>query len=64
MDEVGADTAKHQKKVITNNVDDWACVFQVTPDEGDGKIIIHVTLCITTCGNGQFACVENRIGSS
>jgi hypothetical protein len=60
MDEVGADTTKHRKKVIADKVADWARVFQVTP-EGDGKMNIHVTLCITTCGNGRFADVKNRI---
>jgi hypothetical protein len=60
MDKVGADTTKHRKKVIADKVADWARIFQVTP-EGDGKMNIHVTLCITTCGNGRFADVENRI---
>jgi hypothetical protein len=60
MDEVGADTTKHRKKVIADKVADWARVFQVTP-EGDGKMNMHVTLCITTCGNGMFADKENKI---
>ena len=51
MDEVGADMTKQHNKVIANKVADWARVFQVTP-EGDGKMSMHVTLCIMTCGNG------------
>jgi hypothetical protein len=60
MDEVGADTTKHRKNVIADKVADWARIFQVTP-EGDGKMNMHVTLCITTCGNGLFADTENKI---
>jgi hypothetical protein len=60
MDEVGADTTKHRKKVIADRLDTRARVFQVTP-EGDGKMNIHVTLCITTCGNGLFQDTENSL---
>jgi hypothetical protein len=60
MDEVGADTTKHRKNVIADKVADWARIFQVTP-EGDGKMNMHVTLCITTCGNGLFADTKNKI---
>jgi hypothetical protein len=59
-DEVGADTAKHRKRVIANKVADWAWVFQVTP-EGNGKMNNYVMLCIMTCGNGVFANPENKI---
>jgi hypothetical protein len=60
MDEVGADTTKHRKKVIADKIADWARVFQVTP-EGDGKMNMHVTICVTTCGNGMFADKENNV---
>ena len=60
MDEVGADTTKHRKNMIADKVADWARIFQVTP-KGDGKMNMHVTLCITTCGNGVFANKENKI---
>jgi hypothetical protein len=46
--------------VIADRVDARARVFQVTP-EGDGKMNIHVTLCITTCGNGLFQDTENSL---
>ena len=48
MDEVGADTAKHCKNVIADKIADWARIFQVTLLEGDGKMNMHVTLCIIT----------------
>jgi hypothetical protein len=53
MDEVGSDTTKHRSKVIA----DAAAIirkYQKTK-EGDGKMNMHITACITTRADGENA---------
>jgi hypothetical protein len=52
MDKVGNDTTKNRFKGIAD-VETMACMFQLTL-EGDGKMNIHITTCITTCANGKL----------
>ena len=62
MDEVGTDTTKHRTKLIADAT--LLCrVFQVTP-EGDGKMNIHITACITTCGNGLYCFPKDGISGA
>jgi hypothetical protein len=35
-------------------------LFQITP-KGDGKMKMHLTACITSCGNGQYQDKQNNI---
>jgi hypothetical protein len=51
MDEVGSDTTKRRAKVIAS-ANNMARLFQVTP-EGDGKMNMHITACITTRADGK-----------
>ncbi len=60
MDEVGNDTTKHRSKIIADKVAIMARMFQMTP-EGDGKMNMHVTACITTCLNGRYEDKANKI---
>jgi hypothetical protein len=54
MDEVGTDTTKRRAKVIAS-AEEMMRHFQITP-EGDGKMNMHITACITTRADGEFAC--------
>jgi hypothetical protein len=51
MDEVGSDTTKHRSKVIA---DAGAIIrkYQETK-EGDGKMNMHITACLTTRADGE-----------
>jgi hypothetical protein len=60
MDVVGNDTTKHRSKIIADKVAIMARMFQMTP-EGDGKMNMHMTACITTCVNGRYEDKENKI---
>jgi hypothetical protein len=51
MDEVGNDTTKRRSKVLADR-ETPARLFQVTP-EGDGKMNMHITACITTRADGK-----------
>jgi hypothetical protein len=53
MDEVGTDTTKHRAKIIGSTLNSIVRPFQRTP-EGDGKMNVHVTCCLTTCADGEF----------
>jgi hypothetical protein len=50
MDEVGTDTTKHRRKVITDKRNLFQRVFTITP-EGD-RMKGHITACITTRADG------------
>lgn len=52
MDEVGTDTTKHRGKIIGSSLNSMARPFQRTP-EGDGKMNMHVTCCLTTRADGE-----------
>ncbi len=52
MDEVGNDTTKRRSKVIAD-VTTMTRMFQLTP-EGDGKMNMHITACITTRADGKL----------
>jgi hypothetical protein len=52
MDEVGTDTTKRRAKVIAN-AEEMMRHFQITP-EGDGKMNMHITACITTRADGEL----------
>jgi hypothetical protein len=52
MDEVGNDTTKRRSKVIAD-VTTMTRMFQLTP-EGDGKINMHITACITSRADGKL----------
>ena len=55
MDEVGLDITKHRNRVIAGKNCD--CVFAVS-SEGDGKMIQHTTLAITSRSDGElFICI-------
>jgi hypothetical protein len=60
VDEVGNDTTKHRSKIVAGKVAIMAQMFQRTP-EGDGKMNMHVTACITTCANGRYEDKEHNI---
>ena len=62
MDEVGTDTTKHRSKLIADATL-LRCVFQLTP-EGDGKMSMHITACITTCGNGRYCIPKDGISGA
>jgi hypothetical protein len=51
MDEVGTDTTKRRAKVIAS-AEEMMRHFQITP-EGDGKMNMHITACITTRADGE-----------
>jgi hypothetical protein len=52
MDEVGTDTTKRRAKVIAS-AEEMMRHFQITP-EGDGKMNMHITACITTRADGKY----------
>jgi hypothetical protein len=52
MDKVGTDTTKRWAKVIAS-AEEMMRHFQITP-EGDGKMNMHITACITTRADGEF----------
>jgi hypothetical protein len=60
IDEVGNDTTKHRSKIVADKMNIMAQMFQRTP-EGDGKMSMHVTACITTCANGRYEDKKNEI---
>ena len=60
MDEVGNDTTKHRSKIVADKMNILARMFQRTP-EGDGKMNMHITACITTCANGRYEDKKNEI---
>jgi hypothetical protein len=60
MDEVGNDTTKHRSKIVADKMNIMARMLQRTP-EGDGKMNMHVTACITTCANGRYEDKKNEI---
>jgi 3-keto-L-gulonate-6-phosphate decarboxylase len=52
MDEVGTDTTKHRSKVICDAAETIRKYCQ-TP-EGDGKMNMHITACLTTRADGTY----------
>ena len=62
MAEVGTDTTKHRSKLIADATL-LRQVFQLTP-EGDGKMSMHITACITTCGNGRYCTPKDGISGA
>ena len=52
MDKVGSDTTKRRAKVIAS-ANNMMGLFQVMP-EGDGKMNMHITACITTRADGKY----------
>ena len=52
MDEVGNDTTKHRSKIVADKMNILARMFQRTP-EGDGKMNMHITACLTTRADGK-----------
>ena len=62
MDEVGTDTTKHRSKLIADATL-LRRVFQLTP-EGDSKMSMHITACITTCGNGRYCIPKDGISGA
>jgi hypothetical protein len=52
MDEVSNDTTKHRSKIIADALS-MVRKFQLTP-EGDGRMNMHITVCITTRANGKL----------
>jgi hypothetical protein len=60
MDEIGDDTTKHRSKIVADKGATMARMFQMTP-EGDCKMNMHVTACITTCANGRYKDKKNSI---
>jgi hypothetical protein len=57
MDELGTDTTKDRSKVLAD-AKTIARAFQVNP-EGDGKMNMHCTACITTRADGMYFDSEN-----
>jgi hypothetical protein len=52
MDEAATDMTKHQCKVIMDNLS-IVCQFALTL-EGDGKMNMHITVCLTTWADAIF----------
>lgn len=52
MDEVGIDTTKHRGKVLGSILDSTR-QYTITP-EGDGKMNMHFTCCLTSRADGEF----------
>ena len=52
MDEVGADTTKHRGKILGSSLDSTR-QYTITP-EGDGKMNMHLTCCLTSRADGEF----------
>jgi hypothetical protein len=59
MDEVGTDTTKHRSKIVADALT-MIRKFLITP-EGDGRMNMHITACITTRSDGIFRDVRNKI---
>ncbi len=59
MDEVGTDTTKHRSKIVADALT-MICKFIITP-EGDGRMNMHITACITTRSDGIYRDLENEI---
>jgi hypothetical protein len=51
MDEVSNDTTKHRSRIIADALY-MVRRFQLTP-EGDGRMNMHITVCITTRADGK-----------
>jgi len=62
MDELGNDTTKHsyQKTPTGSEKVNTTCTFMQT-SEGDGHMPWHITICLTTHGDGKFQYL-NRCG--
>jgi hypothetical protein len=60
MDEVGTDTTKRRAKVIAS-AEEMMRHFQITP-EGDGKMNMHITACITTRADGKSRLIDGGGG--
>ena len=56
MDEVGLDSTKHRNKIICSSLNNISRHFQRTP-EGDNKMNMHITCCLTTCADGELLLV-------
>jgi hypothetical protein len=55
MDEVGFDFTGHRLKVLTSTqVQKRRLANQQCTPDGDGKMMRHITGCVTTCGNGKL----------
>jgi hypothetical protein len=52
MDEVGTDTTKHRAKIVADALT-MVRNFTITP-EGDGRMNMHITACITTRSDGKI----------
>ena len=52
MDEVGTDTTKHRGKILCSSLDTMRS-YCITP-EGDGKMNMHLTCCLTSRADGKF----------
>ena len=52
MDEVGTDTTKHRGKILCSSLDSMRN-YTITP-EGDGKMNMHLTVCLTSRAYGKF----------
>ena len=52
MDEVGVDTTKHRNKIVSSK-QFKSRAFTVTK-EGDNKMNMHITCCLTSRGDGMF----------
>ena len=52
MDEVGTDTTKHRSKIICDAANTIRHYCQT--NEGDGKMNMHITACLTTRADGKF----------
>ena len=53
MDEVATNAQDHRKKLIACLLSNTMRLFQLTP-EGDSKMPMHITLCITTIASGKY----------
>jgi hypothetical protein len=57
MDEVGFDFTGHRLKVLTSTqVQQRRLANQQCTPDGDGKMMSHITGCVTSCGNGTVDC--------
>ena len=52
MDEVATNTYDHMRMTI-GSATDFGRAFQITPG-GDGRMPFHITLALTSCGNGIY----------
>ena len=59
MDKAATDTTKHRSRVIADALS-MVRQFSVTP-EGDGKMNMHITVCLTTRVGGIFQDMANAV---